>query len=412
MSERFSSREYLENPDPEPDQGPAISRRDFLKKSALIGAGAAIFGSFPEVAEAGAERRKKIRTGALEGERFHNNLYSHLTGIEGTVPREVNVDFENQLAMLCDMKKRFVEKRPRMDKRVFLQVCDELKREYSTLDKGKTSLQSFLNVTQREVDGVMRNLNWQELGERKQLSTEKLDLLRAISTSINARDLVAYGLTELMPTADGELNINVLRFLLENAGSRYVHSIPALYDDETSFGIYQFTAYAVFDDGQTREGASDINRFLERDKIPGSMKDLRGDLHHRAAMLFAIRNLWYLMRECDKKQLQALSEVWRSNHTTIIEFIAVAHHAPVHGKKGALNWLTSEYNFRHPSSARPRRGKKGRTVTPRPPRQHDFVEFLPRPTKKRPNREDIGLYALKTRANLKALRENRNRRRS
>lgn len=409
MSERFIPQEFLENIEPKPEkENKGISRRDFLKKATTLAAGAAILGSFPRSVEAEPERGKKIHTGALEGERFTNNLYSFLTGIEGTVPAEVELDFENQLGVLCDMKKRFVERHPRMDKRVFLQVCQDLKREYSSQDKGKTSLQGFLNATQREVDGVMRNLNWQELGERKQLSREKLDLLRSISNSLNARDLVAYGLTELMPTADGELNINVLRFLLENAGSRYVHSIPALYDDETSFGIYQFTAYAVYDDGNKREGASDINRFLEKDKIPGSMKDLRGDLHHRAAMLFAIRNLWYLIKDCDKKQLQALSEVWRSKHTTIIEFIAVAHHAPVHGKRGALRWLTSEYNFRHPPRVRPTRGKKGRTVTPKPPREHDFVEFLPRPKLG----DDIGLYALKTRANLKALREDRNRRRS
>lgn len=411
MSERFIPQEFLENPKPETEpESHDISRREFLKKTTTLVAGAALLGSFPSTLEAEPDRGKKIRTGALEGERFTNNLYSYLTGIEGVVPAEVNVDYKNQLMVLCDKKRDFV-RREGLPKTAFIQICNDLQREYNNLDRGKMGLQEFLNTTQREIDGVKANLNWQEMQERKKLTPEKLNLLKTISESINARDLVAYGLTELMPTADGDLNINVLRFLVENAGSRYIHSVPALYDDEASFGIYQFTPYALYDDGKERRGASDINRFLERDKIPGSMKDLRGDTHHRAAILFAIYNLWFLIKKCDSNQLQALSEVWRSKHDVVIEFIAAAHHAPKYGVRGALSWLSSEYNFRHPRKRKVARRKKGKAVVLKPPREHDFVEFLPRPTKKNPNRDDIGLYALKTRANLRALRENRNRKR-
>ena len=152
-------------------------------------------------------------------------------------------------------------------------------------------------------------------------------------------DLVAYGMTEIMPSAEGDLNVKILEILLRNAGSNYMFTIPALYDRMLSLGFYQFTSYAV--NSNAGAGASKMNAFLPKTiQIPGSVIALRNGEHHRAAYLFALDNLANLSKKTNEKEFAALRKALKQKPGDIVTFMATAHHAPGLAIKSARNWLS------------------------------------------------------------------------
>lgn len=54
-------------------------------------------------------------------------------------------------------------------------------------------------------------------------------------------------MTELMPSSDGAKNARVYDFLLQTAGEEFLLAIPALGDEQVSFGPFQFTPLAFLD---------------------------------------------------------------------------------------------------------------------------------------------------------------------
>lgn len=309
---------------------------------------------------------KRCETETLAGRRFAD-LYTKYTNIKGTVPKTAYIDFDYQLHELWKQK----ERRSSYGK-VVVQTGRRLRKEYREKPLHKVEIVSYIRQVEVAVGDVKKNFNWKVFGGIKKLRTEELEFVESIGKSVNAKDLLAYSLTELMPSADGKLNVKVLEFLLKNAGQEYVESIPAIYDPKTSFGPYQFTEFALYDHKGTRRGASIANRALpESKKIPGSVSKLRTVAHHKAAYLFMVDNIANLVHKIDWDKFDVLKKQLEKNKDDIIAYAATAHHGPAPANRYATKWLKDDA--------------------------------------KKPYREYCGrvykLYAQKTEANLKAIRE-------
>ncbi len=334
------------------EQGTELSRRGFLKIGAAAAAGLAAeqaarwwYGKrhSKEVNEQihnsadFSEYRPNLRsfqTGKLAGRKF-SSLYSEYTGISGTVPAVAQIDFGSQLEKLWKKKERRAG-----NSRVVAQTGRELREEYRETNHHLTESGAYTGEIEATVAEVRNSLNWQALGVIKKLSPDGLILLKKTAEKITGKDLLAYSLTEIMPSAEGSLNVKVLDFLLQNAGKEYYESIPAVYDAKISFGPYQFTEFALYDTGQEKRGASIVNQALPKDKqIPGSVSLLRGSNHHKAAFLFMLDNVANLIRTLNPEEFKVFTEQLASNKNDVVAFAATAHHGPGWANKYAHKWL-------------------------------------------------------------------------
>jgi hypothetical protein len=270
-----------------------------------------------------------------------SDLYSFYLGYHGSLPQTLTINFHDQLAKLWEMKVKRTGDNPTAKR-----MRDTALASYATSRAMHIPLDAYIAHADRESQATYKALDWQKVGAlyfagaNGKVNQRKLTLLKNVVGLIDGKDLVAYALTELMPTKDGAMNAEVLDCLLRNAGREFVEYIPAVYDDKTSFGPYQFTEYAVYDTGSSQRGASIANLALpSQSRIPGSVIFLKGDQHFRAAYLNAVNNLAYLIRFLTPQQVAALETGWRSKNTDILAYIAVAHHGPSYAKIAGARWL-------------------------------------------------------------------------
>lgn len=276
------------------------------------------------------DREEVIDFGSLANRKFGYplNIYlgTHHQGDEAVpVSEKHTVNFKKQLEKLWEIKKQKSK-----GNKVVEETAQNLIDSYTT--KEVMSYSAFDNYLDSIIEEINENLDWNLVGEIKKLSNEEMKTLREISETIGTQELVAYLLTEIMPTNDGSVNKRVFEVLLQNAGKEYIESIPALGDKLTSFGPYQFTQYAVYDTGKEKRGASIVNQALPREmKIPGSTSMLRGDDHYKAAYLFAINNITDLIKSG--------YEVETISKEDLAVYIATAHHSPTNAIKYQLGIL-------------------------------------------------------------------------
>lgn len=286
-----------------------------------------------------SEEKISCETGKLEGKKL-KSLFTWYTGIYGEAAEAYNINFYKQLGACWSQKKRFIEERG-MDLSPVVEEAEEiLLSEYKTMPHETMTLEEYRTTIQGVVDKVKKEIDWDKVAELKGMDEEEIRLAKKVVELIDGKSIMAYGLTELMP-GNGEINKEVLEFLLKYAGARYVYSIPAMGDEKTSFGPYQFTSYALHDLPNDRRGASVINQALPKgSRISGSVIRLRGDAHHRAAFLFMINNICDLVKRSEDmdawKKLDKDKERMRKEITI---FCAVAHHQPSPAKTQAANWL-------------------------------------------------------------------------
>ena len=277
--------------------------------------------------------------GALEGYEL-SGLYSTLTGLKGKVPKKISVDFDKQLLKMFEFKSKI------SNNKVIDTEFKELVEGYVNGVHTYMTLEQYISEADKSIDSVNKNIDWKKVGELKGLNQLEIKLLESIAKSLNGRDLLAYGLTELMPSqTDGQKNMIVLDFLLRNAGREYVELIPALGDDLTSFGIFQFTSYALYNVNGEKRGASIINQALSPDKrIPDSVVKLKGNDHFKAAYMFATNNIADMIKELTRSQQSILLNSGAKNKSEIIKYIAASHYKPFYARKSAGPWLNNGGN--------------------------------------------------------------------
>lgn len=261
------------------------------------------------------------------------DLYKEYIGIKGRIPEKAKISFGHQLKQMWHKKRRG------RHAQIVESTGKDLVHEYQTKEHRPATLKEYRVQIGKFIEDLNKKIDWDELGKIKHLNPEEQALTKAISLTIDARSLVSYTLTELMPSSNGQLNKHVLDFLLREAGTRYVYSIPAMNDDWTSFGPYQFTSFALYDTGKEKRGASIIHKAVKGRVIPGSVTLLRDDDHHQAAYLFCVDNIANLVKALNANQLATLRKNWHSKKEEVLEYLATAHHQPGTAIKIAKRWL-------------------------------------------------------------------------
>jgi hypothetical protein len=224
---------------------------------------------------------------------------------------------------------------------------------YEQSEHRTTTLPAFTKRVDHIVNDARSNLDFTGLCARYRLSSDRCVRLQYLSGRITGRTLIAYGMTELFPSQDGETNRKMLDMMLRRAGEDYINSIPALGDKYLSMGFYQFTSFAVRHDADGVQGASVVSMFAGRDrKIAGSVMQLSGDDQHRAAFYFAVYNLAVLLMEPkydDKgklvrsgltaKQYASLKAHSPISEADLTVFMAASHHLPGGARRATASWL-------------------------------------------------------------------------
>ncbi len=214
---------------------------------------------------------------------------------------------------------RWDQKKRRYDNPVADRVGEQLVRELETMsDPRRVTLVEYQATADQIADHLHAQLDWTALPQlyadrrgRTMLPPDRAQLVRQVASHIDGHALIAYGLTEIRySSTDGALNRDYVDFMLRYGGSEFVERIPAGSDRFTSYGLYQFTHWALYAHHRKRRGASIINEaLLESERIPGSVAHLRGNDHFKAAYLFAIHNIVGLVMRLDERECATLEAV-------------------------------------------------------------------------------------------------------
>ncbi len=276
------------------------------------------------------------------------NLNAWYVGVSGKAPEFSQINFVENLNDLWERKlARGVTPATKKS-------YQEVVARYQAGDRGLTTLPDFVAEADNEIKTVHAAIdysalcaNWDERVRKSQakekhfLNADGCLLLKDITAQISGRDLVAYGMTELLPSRNGEVNVRLMDVLLQNAGSEYLNSLPALGDKMFSFGFYQFTSYAVRHDASGAHGASMINLYVNKSAqlTSGSVVGLKGVEHHRAAYMFAVYNIANWIRFSTPEERTELRRLFPDNMDQMAQFMAVAHHLPTPAINRARSWV-------------------------------------------------------------------------
>lgn len=273
----------------------------------------------------------KIKTEAdlssIKGRKMAN-LNAMYLGFSGEAPAYKQIDFAKNLDKLWHRKLAIegVSKATEKSYKIFL--------ERYRHDPGFTTLEDYRTDIRLSITEAKRSINWGKVCKRMKVKDCYNFVLAAYS--INENHILAYSMTEIFPSQDGEFNKNLLNVLLNEAGTTFINGIPALGDTFLSVGPYQFTSYAIRSDGNT-EGANVIEKYSKL-KIPGSVAKLEGNDHHIAAYYFAVYNLGRLARKTNIKS--------KCMGDSMVPFISTAHHLPTVAINRAESWIAGGCNQR------------------------------------------------------------------
>ena len=227
----------------------SVRRTQISRAAGFVVGGKSREGAFSKLAEdeTAIESTKGVyKTGPLEGRNFPaGSLFSFFTGITGKVPATVQIDFLDRLKFLFAKKEGFVE-RHKKSHTAFKQATDVLLAEYSQKPLKQMDMQTYQKEVQLSISEINESINWQTVQSIMGLKSDQIEVLKAITSAISSKHLTAYALTELMPSNDGALNRDVYEFLLKNAGSRYIYSIPAIFAITTdTYIVYTSNIFAI-----------------------------------------------------------------------------------------------------------------------------------------------------------------------
>jgi hypothetical protein len=284
------------------------------------------------------ERRPQIyETFGLHGKTFGPPLNAML-GLYGKTGEVAEIDFKYQLALLYQKKLEIMQGDD--DDGDFdvhnPGVLEALQSKYESY-KGadKMVFEQYRQHIGTIVSHLRPHMPWQRIENSFKLGAHQTRLLHRFEKQIDADLLVAYSMTELMPSENGTVNAKIMDFLLQNAGRDYIERLPALGDREFSFGPYQFTGaamYAGISPGPTavfeKRGAAVIDQLFQKPVLPPNVASLSGDQHYQAAYLFAIYNLLLLVKDIGEERSSRLGKHIESISSSIGDYVSAAHNSP------------------------------------------------------------------------------------
>ena len=356
--------------DPKSNEETLITRRNLLiAGAAAVAAGgtmaAGMLNRGPE--KMGSWHEGPYPTGDLAGRRV-GDLFAYYLGLpEGSaIPEELDADFSAILSTLWDKKRAFVERRKPGWGQNTERAREAFLVPYQEALANGTLETATIPVLVERANGVVnetnRALSWEKLNQQNDfdsLSDEHVDLIKKMSAQINGEMLLAYSVTELMPSInDAKMNVDIFAFLAEHAGPQFLQSIPAIHDPYVSMGMFQFTSYALYDGEDGPRGASIINNMITDDRLklpPSVIKLTAFEQQTRAAHLFAIENIARLVKSISssgnaavrERRLKTLEQKGTTMRVGLLQFVASAHHAPGGARSGYKNWLDKDFEGSH-----------------------------------------------------------------
>jgi hypothetical protein len=189
------------------------------------------------------------------------------------------------------------------------------------------------------------------------LNQNKQNLLSIIKSNLRWSSLVAYTMTELCENKeDWKANKELFDIMLQHAGVEFLALVPALYDGKTSYGLPQFTEYALYDTPEEKRWASVVNKYIQnpKDKLPGSVIDLHNrEKQMQAAYMFAVYNYALALIELDDSEIKSLEKYYKTNKedfiNNITQLVAMCHHRPADKivlKNWVKDWFSRDiYNY-------------------------------------------------------------------
>jgi hypothetical protein len=269
-----------------------------------------------------------------------NSLYSLYTGIPKgkSVPDNYVLDAEKQFKIMWDAKVK------KSHNPVVTQLAAQLRSEFANGAGDYVSLADYKLEIEKRISFDKSDIDWTALASLEQYSAakrERIRLVRDICMSVNGTDILAYALTELMPTAHGDLNVQVASFMLKQGGRRYFEGIPAMGDKKTSWGPFQMTEFALCYVGEDCRGASIVNQARSQ-PTPDSVAHLRGMQHFDVGYEFMVHNISTMVRLLSEEEYQFLKAHWREKRDELIAFAATAHHMPGRAYPAARRWLDNK----------------------------------------------------------------------
>ena len=337
----------------------------------------------------------------LQGKKY-TNLHSLYLGkpIGTTVIFEDSFSRDKNKAMDALWHKKFETGMTNGDRARLEDFFNRAVKKTNFNDVKPSNLEQYENNIKNILKKKKAAMDRERLGaERLNGDSKKLKLLKKFSDMLDEKMLISYSMTELFPS-EGESSKDFLDLLLNTAGEKYLDYIPSIWDQRISFWPFQLTEDALLEEGETINGASKTNLYLNsEEKIPKRLLELEGLQHQTAAYLFALENIISLLKKDDKLLMDALSYLSKKrNKADFIQLIALMHNYPKNGEiflkeryrlntdKNYYEKKTIElhYDYTHPYGKIP------------------LYEVCPKGSK---GIENSSEYARKTLANLKALYE-------
>lgn len=281
---------------------------------------------------------KSYATGVLRGHKVAGLLSMYFGLKDGQqIPETLNVDFKRVLADMWTVKyqrtlqlrrETALKKLPldtalsaedersiEIKAQNMAQLGADIVKEYDAVNAKKTSIGQLVSEMQKSIDGVEKKPLYGELC--KGMDGACVPLMQKIVESVNSREMLAFMLTEIMPTSDGKRNIEYVSFLLQNAGGDFIERIPALGDSLVSFGPFQLTHFPI----------NEIHRLkVAGQHVPVNVGNVRGVAHVQTAYVFAMINIAKAVKDIQAPEI--LTNHIGDIRESITSFIATAHHQP------------------------------------------------------------------------------------
>ena len=268
---------------------------------------------------------------------------------------------KNQKKML-EAKESLVKNNPDASREIayFESLGDSYAEKFEKKEIRKMNLREFRSLIEKETGAVSSELQkgmphivktylakhldgtgWvQGTPEREKYEGAMAQCLLALATRITPEIMQAYITTELMPSP--ERGTAMLEFLTEHAGVEFIEAIPALGDNQFSFGPFQLTPDALAD-------AVTLQKILHTQLVPDSLEKFSSiEDHLRAGFLFAFHNLLSLVQDvCKEGRYEDVITILETSNfaradkygSVFMEFISAAHHRPGVAKKAMGRWL-------------------------------------------------------------------------
>jgi hypothetical protein len=256
-------------------------------------------------------------------------------GVQGDDPYTSDADLAEKLSVLWGHKMRIKGVTPATRKN-----ADYIIKDFATGAKTRQDIKAFVKNATRVVNRMHDALDYKAYCAKMSMDHEQCRTLEDITDDLRGKDMVAYGMTELLPSQNGIRNIELLDNILRNAGPEFLNNVPAFGDPLLSKGLYQFTSYAVRWDASGPQGASIVNQFVDKKhQIPQSVVRLTMDDQHAAAFLFTTYNVSRWIRRMNGQQMKTFRKLMPSHQAELIQYIAVSHHMPGRTIQYANAWL-------------------------------------------------------------------------